>query len=68
MELEILCEPSFPANESAELHKIADELGMTPEEVIRYAVRDFVAECVPTQSAAPTFAEAFASKCVPTHG
>ena len=49
MELDILCTPSFSPEESKAIDSIALELGITREEVIRNAVKLFVAQCVPTQ-------------------
>lgn len=50
MELEILCTPDFTDEESAAIDKAAEILNVTREEVIRSAVRNFCAECVPTHS------------------
>ena len=50
MALEILCRPTFSADEIAALDKIASELGSTREEVVRRAVSLFVSSCVPTHS------------------
>ncbi len=49
MSLEILCTPRFTKAELAELDRIAAERHTTRENLIRTAVRDFVALCVPTQ-------------------
>lgn len=67
MTLEILCAPSFPENEAADLHKTASELGITTEVLIRNAVRAFVSQCVPTQKAEPCADMVSLAKCVPTH-
>lgn len=49
MELEILCTPDFSDDEIREIEQVAASLGVTPEEVVRKAVRLFAAQCVPTQ-------------------
>lgn len=49
MELEILCTPKFSKAESAELDRLAARLHTTREKIVREAVRDFSAQCVPTQ-------------------
>jgi len=67
MMLEILCAPTFPAKEDAELHEMATKLGITPEALIRSAVIDFSSKCVPTQNAAPLAGVVSLADCVPTH-
>ena len=67
MTLEILCAPTFPAKEDAELHEMATKLGITPEALIRNAVIDFSSRCVPTQNAAPLAGKISLADCVPTH-
>ena len=49
MELEILCTPDFSDDEIKDIEQAATSLGVTPEEVVRKAVRIFAAQCVPTQ-------------------
>lgn len=48
MELEILCTPAFTESESAEIDEAARALDVSRDEIIRRAVRDFSAACVPT--------------------
>jgi hypothetical protein len=49
MSIDILAEVKFTDKEEAALIEAAAALGKTKEEVVREAVRFFVAECVPTQ-------------------
>lgn len=56
MELDILCEVPFCDEEERDLEAAANTLGITREELIRSAVKSFVAECVPTQIAASSAA------------
>lgn len=49
MVLEILCTPDFSDDEIKDIEQVAASLGITPEEVVRKAVRLFAAQCVPTQ-------------------
>lgn len=49
MVLEILCTPDFSDDEIKDIEQAAASLGITPEEVVRNAVRRFAAQCVPTQ-------------------
>lgn len=51
MNLEILCTPRFTKAELAELDRIAAARHTTREKLIRTAVRNFVARCVPTHAA-----------------
>ena len=51
MSLEILCTPRFTKAELAELDRLAATYHTTRENLIRTAVRDFVAQCVPTHAA-----------------
>lgn len=69
MTLEILCAPTFPADESRALYAAAAALGITTEALIRRAVRIFAEECVPTQQEAetPTDGAALLADRVPTH-
>lgn len=48
MVLEILCTPDFSDDEIKDIEQAASSLGITPEEVVRMAVRLFAAKCVPT--------------------
>jgi len=49
MQLDILCEVTFPDAEDQQISEAAKRLGLTRDEVIRAAVKNFSAECVPTQ-------------------
>ena len=51
MDLDILCEVHFFDDEERDIESAANALGITREELIRSAVKSFVAECVPTQKA-----------------
>lgn len=48
MVLEILCTPEFSDDEVRDIEQIASDLRTTPEEIVRMAVRNFSAKCVPT--------------------
>ena len=48
MDIDILCEVDFPANECEAIAEVASRLGMTTQEVVRSAVKLYSAECVPT--------------------
>lgn len=48
MKLEILCTPDFTEDEIRDIEQAATHLGISVEEIIRKAVRAFVAKCVPT--------------------
>lgn len=67
MTLEILCAPTFPDDEYKELHETAAALGITPEALIRRAVKSFNSQCVPTQRAAAGSSSPSIAPCVPTH-
>ena len=51
MELDILCEVPFSDEDVREIETATESLKMSQEELIRAAVKAFVAECVPTQTA-----------------
>lgn len=50
MSLEILCRPTFSADEIAALDRIAKRNGVTRAEIVRRAVAFFASECVTTHS------------------
>ena len=50
MSIEILCRPTFSADEIAALDRIAKRNGVTRAEIVRRAVSIFSSECVPTHS------------------
>ncbi|MBQ3344438.1 MAG: hypothetical protein IJG84_21240 [Kiritimatiellae bacterium] len=52
MELEILCEVPFTDDEERQIADAAERLGLTRGEVVRAAVKNFSAVCVPTHSEA----------------
>ena len=48
--MEILVRATLSRKDSNEVNRLATELGKTPEEVIREAVRFYSRKCVPTHS------------------
>ncbi len=50
IQIQILCTPTFSADEMKQVDDVAKKLGLTREEFIRLAVTSFSAECVPTHS------------------
>ena len=66
MSLDILCEVDFSAAELAALNNTADKMHISRGEVVRMAVKSFIAECVPTQSKKPGRNALCHSECVPT--
>lgn len=66
MSLDILCVVDFDNAASAALERVANELHISRGEVVRMAVKAFVAECVPTQSKTPGRPALCAAQCVPT--
>ena len=54
MSIEILCTPRFSKEESKEIGRIANSLGISRSELVRRAVKSYAAKCVPTHETAKT--------------
>ena len=67
MTLDILCTPNFNREESDAIDHAAEALHLSREEVVRSAVKFFVAQCVPTHDTDAASRRALSlGVCVPT--